>query len=153
MIQIFENSGSAGFEDKELPKGIRFSKDEWKGKSRKEKEDILSHFRLVFEANIPVNWCEALGTVLANEEVEEWTSKGYTVERKPMRQYMMRITAYAERLWETSLFVNGPFPLLEMQRNWIGRSEGMDLNFHVPSVKKILQFIQQDPIRSSERLI
>lgn len=136
LIQIFENSGSAGFEDKELPKGIRFSKVEWKAKSRKEKEDILSHFRLVFEANIPVNWCEALGTVLANEEVEEWTSKGYTVERKPMRQYMMRITAYAERLLGDLSLCEWPVSTLEMQRNWIGRSEGMDLNFHVPSVKK-----------------
>jgi leucyl-tRNA synthetase len=54
--------------------------------------------RLAFIAEIPVNWCEQLGTVLANEEVDEWVGKGYTVERRPMRQWMLRITAYAERL-------------------------------------------------------
>lgn len=136
LVNLFEKEGSTSFEGKELPKGFGFTASEWKSKSRKEKEDILSHFRLVYEAFIPVNWCEALGTVLANEEVEEWTSKGYSVERKPMRQYMMRITSYAERLLQDLDLCEWPPSTLEMQRNWIGRSEGMDLNFHVPKISK-----------------
>ncbi|XDD46757.1 leucine--tRNA ligase [Leptospira sp. WS39.C2] len=136
LIKTFETEGSQFFEGIELPKGIQFTGSEWKSKSRKEKEDILSHFRLVYEANIPVNWCEALGTVLANEEVEEWTSKGYSVERKPMRQYMMRITSYAERLLNDLSLCEWPPSTLEMQRNWIGKSEGLELNFHVPSLNK-----------------
>jgi len=77
-----------------------FTADEWKRKTKKEKHDFIAQFRLVYVAEIPVNWCEALGTVLANEEVAEWTEKGYSVERRPMRQWMMRITAYSERLLE-----------------------------------------------------
>lgn len=136
LVKTLETEGSRAFEGVELPKGIQFSGADWKSKSRKEKEDILSHFRLVYEANIPVNWCEALGTVLANEEVEEWTSKGYSVERKPMRQYMMRITSYAERLLNDLSLCEWPPSTLEMQRNWIGKSEGLELSFHVPTVKK-----------------
>lgn len=138
LIIRFETYGSAEFEGHELPKGISFSPSEWKLKNRKDKENILSHFRLVFEANIPVNWCEALGTVLANEEVEEWVSKGYSVERRPMRQYMMRITAYAERLLDDLSLCEWPISTLEMQRNWIGRSEGLELEFPIANhVQKI----------------
>jgi leucyl-tRNA synthetase len=129
LISEFEKGGSRGFEGFELPKGIIFTSEEWNAKSRKDKEDILSHFRLVYEAKIPVNWCEALGTVLANEEVEEWVSKGYSVERRPMRQYMMRITAYADRLLEDLALCEWPVSTLEMQRNWIGKSEGLEIEF------------------------
>jgi leucyl-tRNA synthetase len=106
-----------------------FTADEWKGKSRKEKHDFLAHYRLAFVAEVPVNWCEQLGTVLANEEVAEWTEKGYSVERRPMRQWMMRITAYAERLLEDMKDLDWPTSTLEQQRNWIGRSEGADIVF------------------------
>ena len=71
-----------------------------------------------------MNWCEGLGTVLANEEVDEWVEKGYTVERRPMRQWMMRITAYAERLLNDAGKLDWPQSTLEQQKNWIGRSEG-----------------------------
>ncbi len=114
---------------KELDVEQYFSADEWKKKSKKEKHDVLSQFRLAYIAEIPVNWCEGLGTVLANEEVAEWTEKGYTVERRPMRQWMMRITAYAERLLEDSKELNWPSSTLEQQRNWIGRSEGAEIDF------------------------
>ena len=78
-----------------------------------------------------MNWCEALGTVLANEEVAEWADKGYTVERRPMRQWMMRITAYAERLLEDANDLDWPASTVEQQRNWIGRSEGADIDFSI----------------------
>jgi leucyl-tRNA synthetase len=87
--------------------------------------------RLAFIAEIPVNWCEQLGTVLANEEVDEWVGKGYTVERRPMRQWMLRITAYAERLLNDLQLVDWPHSTLEMQKNWIGKSEGADVYFPV----------------------
>jgi len=87
--------------------------------------------RLAYIAHIPVNWCEALGTVLANEEVDEWVGKGYTVERRPMRQWMMRITAYAQRLLDDLQTVDWPASTVEMQRNWIGRSEGAEIHFPV----------------------
>ncbi len=85
--------------------------------------------RLAFIAEIPVNWCEALGTVLANEEVDEWTSKGYTVERRPMRQWMLRITAYAERLLHDFAYLDWPQSTVEMQKHWIGKSEGAEVTF------------------------
>ncbi len=113
-----------------------FSASDWNSFSRFEREEILSSFRLVYEAKIPVNWCEALGTVLANEEVEEWVSKGYSVERKPMRQYMMRITAYANRLLTDLDLCEWPVSTLEMQRNWIGKSEGLELRFPLAETSK-----------------
>ncbi|MCS6807540.1 MAG: leucine--tRNA ligase [Bacteroidota bacterium] len=85
--------------------------------------------RLAYIAEIPVNWCEELGTVLANEEVDEWVSKGYTVERRPMRQWMLRITAYAERLLRDLSLVDWPHSTIEMQKNWIGKSEGAEVIF------------------------
>ncbi len=104
--------------------------DQWNSFSPKEKHDFLARFRLVYMDNIPVNWCEELGTVLANEEVNEWVEKGYKVVRKPMRQYMMRITSYAERLLEDLSLVEWPQSTLDMQKNWIGKSEGLELNFY-----------------------
>ncbi len=87
--------------------------------------------RLTFISSSPVNWCEELGTVLANEEVDEWKEKGYTVERRPMRQWMMRITAYAERLIKDLDLVQWPSSTMDMQRHWIGRSDGAEITFSV----------------------
>jgi len=109
----------------------RFTAEEWNKQSPKERHDFLARFRLAFVSEIPVNWCEGLGTVLANEEVAEWTEKGYTVERRPMRQWMMRITAYAERLLEDARELDWPASTLEQQRNWIGRSEGAEIEFAI----------------------
>ncbi len=105
--------------------------EQWRSLGRVERQQILAGFRLAYVAEIPVNWCEALGTVLANEEVAEWTEKGYTVERKPMRQWMMRITAYAERLLEDGATLDWPSSTMEQQKNWIGRSEGAEIWFAV----------------------
>ena len=107
----------------------KFSAGEWNKKSHREKHDFLAQFRLAYIAEIPVNWCEKLGTVLANEEVAEWTEKGYTVERRPMKQWMMRITAYCERLLEDAKDLDWPISTMEQQRNWIGRSDGAEVEF------------------------
>jgi leucyl-tRNA synthetase len=117
----------------------QFSAEDWKGKSKKERHDFLAKFRLAYVAEIPVNWCEGLGTVLANEEVAEWTEKGYTVERRPMRQWMMRITAYAERLLEDSKELDWPASTVEQQRNWIGRSEGAEIDFPLKGRSEVLR--------------
>jgi leucyl-tRNA synthetase len=87
--------------------------------------------RLAYQAEVPVNWCPALGTVLANEEVVDGKSErgGHPVVRMPLRQWMLRITAYAERLLADIEKVDWPEPIKEMQRNWIGRSEGAEVDF------------------------
>jgi leucyl-tRNA synthetase len=94
-------------------------------------EHYKDNHRLAYIAYSPVNWCEALGTVLANEEVDEWKDKGYTVERRPMRQWMLRITEYAERLLDDLALLDWPSSTLDMQRHWIGRSEGAEVVFPV----------------------
>ncbi|KAH6777281.1 tRNA synthetase class I L [Perilla frutescens var. frutescens] len=88
---------------------------------------------LAYQAEVPVNWCPALGTVLANEEVVDGVSErgGHPVIRKPMRQWMLKITAYADRLLEDLDGLDWPESVKEMQRNWIGRSEGAELEFSV----------------------
>ncbi|TAL70440.1 MAG: leucine--tRNA ligase [Bacteroidetes bacterium] len=96
---------------------------------QKEIDEYIDSKRLAYIAMIPVNWCEELGTVLANEEVDEWREKGYTVERKPMKQWMIRITAYAQRLLDDLELVDWPHSTKEMQKNWIGRSEGAEIQF------------------------
>ncbi|MEK6565705.1 MAG: leucine--tRNA ligase [Bacteroidota bacterium] len=119
----------------------QFSAEEWKKKNRKAQHDFLAQYRLAYVAEIPVNWCEALGTVLANEEVDEWTEKGYTVERRPMRQWMMRITAYAERLLADAEGLDWPNSTVEMQKHWIGRSDGAEIEFKTEHTShKILVF-------------
>lgn len=129
LILELEKSGSKPFDGEEILESEHFSAEEWKNFTPARKDEILSYFRLVYLANIPVNWCEALGTVLANEEVDEWVGKGYTVERRPMKQYMMRITSYAERLLEDLSLCEWPVSTLEMQKNWIGKSRGLELDF------------------------
>jgi leucyl-tRNA synthetase len=126
LIDRLAQQGSAGF-----PEDPPFSAGEWQHMSRKQRHDILARYRLVYLAEIPVNWCEGLGTVLANEEVDEWVEKGYSVERRPMKQWMMRITAYAERLLKDAQELDWPSSTLEQQRNWIGRSEGAMIDFPI----------------------
>ena len=124
LIERLAAHGSDG-----LPEDPAFSAGEWNAMSRKQRHDVLARYRLAYVAEIPVNWCEGLGTVLANEEVDEWVEKGYSVERRPMKQWMMRITAYAERLLEDAGRLDWPTSTLEQQRNWIGRSEGAMIDF------------------------
>src|SRR5207249_10504796 len=91
--------------------------------------------RLAYVSEAPVWWCEALGTVLANEEVVEGKSEvgGFPVIRKPMRQWMLRITAYAQRLLNDLDTIEWSHSLKQMQRNWIGRSEGAEVEFRIPN--------------------
>ena len=100
---------------------------EAKGWAQKEIDEV----RLAFIHEAPVNWSPSLGTVLSNEEVEEWKKKGETVERRPLRQWMLRITRYAQRLIDELEPLDWPESIKSLQRNWIGRSEGAEVTFDV----------------------
>ena len=102
---------------------------------------------LAYQSNQPVNWCEELGTVLANEEVIDGKSEvcGFPVVKKPMRQWVLKITEYAERLLQDLDDLDCPEPLKEMQRNWIGLSEGMEFNFRIESVKDEIKVFTTRP--------
>ena len=119
----------------------------WRELSVEEQYDVIAGQRLAYTDEVPVNWCEALGTVLANEEVIDGKSEvgGFPVERRPMRQWMLRITAYADRLLEDLDTLEWPEPLKEMQRNWIGRSEGAHVDFPVAPPEERVR--QTDAIR------
>jgi leucyl-tRNA synthetase len=91
----------------------------------------IDNVRLAFVHEAPVNWSPDLGTVLANEEVEEWRNKGHTVERRPLRQWMLRITAYAERLLNEIDALDWPEGIKLLQKNWIGKSEGATVDFTI----------------------
>lgn len=105
------------------------------GLSEREKFDFINSKRLAFLAEVPVNWCPELGTVLSNEEVPEQIEKGFTVVRKNMKQWNLRITKYADRLLKDLEELNWPNNVKELQRNWIGRSEGAKIKFKVESIK------------------
>ncbi len=98
-------------------------------------KQYINSRRLAYVAEAPVNWSPDLGTVLANEEVDEWVNKGFSVVRKPMRQWMLRITDYAPRLLDDLSLLDWPESLKEMQRNWIGRSEGAEVEFSIQGSK------------------
>lgn len=111
--------------NKELKKARPVSELEEQGLSREE----IDQRRLTYVAEAAVNWSPDLGTVLANEEVEEWKSKGHRVERRPLRQWMLRITDYAERLIDELEPLDWPESIKLLQRNWIGKSEGAEVDF------------------------
>ncbi len=100
---------------------------------------------LAYIADVPVNWCPELGTVLANEEVPEQVEKGFTVVRRPMRQWMLRITAYAERLLRDLDELEWPESLKDMQRNWIGRSEGAEVDFQIENSDDVVRVFTTRP--------
>ncbi|MEO1255594.1 MAG: class I tRNA ligase family protein, partial [Bacteroidota bacterium] len=117
--------------------------NEWNEYSPKEKEDFLLKYRLTYLAETTVNWCPELGTVLSNDEVKDGFSErgGYPVVKKKMPQWNMRITAYADRLLSGLDTVDWPEPIKEMQRNWIGKSYGAEIDFEITdSQEKIRVF-------------
>jgi leucyl-tRNA synthetase len=113
----------------------KFSAAEWNSYTKLQQEEILMNRRLAFSKYGEVNWCEALGTVLANDEVVNGVSErgGFPVEKKKMRQWYLRITAYADRLLEGLETVDFSDSMKEMQRNWIGKSQGAEITFDVVS--------------------
>ena len=110
-----------------------FSAEEWKAFSEKEKSDVLMQYRIAYQGETAVNWCPALGTVLANDEVKEGYSVrgGHPVEQKKMTQWQLRVSAYAGRLLDDLEDLDWTDSLKDMQRNWIGKSQGAEMVFKV----------------------
>jgi leucyl-tRNA synthetase len=110
-----------------------FSAGQWKSFTERQQQDILMNYRLAYLSDAMVNWCPELGTVLANDEIANGYSVrgGHPVERKLMRQWFLRTTAYAQRLLDGLQTVDFSDSLMEMQRNWIGRSEGAEIHFPI----------------------
>src|SRR5690606_25761901 len=136
LVDQFEKYGSEGV-SAVCDDDIRsFTADEWRAFSPEEQQQELLKYRLAYLRESTVNWCAALGTVLANDEVVNGVSErgGYPVEQKKMMQWSMRITAYAERLLAGLETIDWPEPLVEMQRNWIGKSVGANVRFAVPAL-------------------
>ncbi|MDX1667291.1 MAG: class I tRNA ligase family protein, partial [Saprospiraceae bacterium] len=132
LIARFERVGSAGI-NAARSEERDFTASEWKAFGPAEKDDILMDYRLAYRKETYVNWCEALGTVLANDEVKEGVSErgGYPVERKAMMQWSLRITAYAERLLDDLQDLEWSDAMKSMQSHWIGRSEGAQMFFDI----------------------
>ena len=132
LVKHFEKEGSKGVKAV-CSKELDFTADQWNAMTEKEKSDTLMNYRIAYLGNTMVNWCPALGTVLANDEVSEGVSVrgGYPVEQKLMYQWCLRVSAYAQRLLDGLDKLDWTESLKETQRNWIGRSEGAEMRFHV----------------------
>ena len=122
-----EDCGALGTEE------LHFTASDWAGFSEKKKQEVLMNYRIAYLAETMVNWCPALGTVLANDEVVNGVSErgGYPVEQRKMRQWCLRVSAYAQRLLDGLDTIDWTDSLKETQRNWIGRSEGTEVVFKV----------------------
>lgn len=147
LVKIFETQGSAGARASKDSDATDFTSKEWIAFNEKEKSDVLMEYRLAYLSFATVNWCEKLGTVLANDEVINGLSErgGYPVERRKMKQWMMRITAYAERLLKNLDQLKWSDSLKEIQRNWIGRSEGAVINFEVENRQEGIEIFTTKP--------
>ena len=163
LIKVFESEGNGRVDAsmtqnwfKELIKkdasfgakwdGI-FSAAQWKAFTEKQQSEILMNYRLAYLSDAMVNWCPELGTVLANDEIANGFSVrgGHPVERKLMRQWFLRITAYAQRLLDGLEMVDFSDSLIEMQRNWIGRSEGAEIHFPIKDQEVSLSIFTTRP--------
>ncbi len=131
LIAIFEKEGNLNVRAACNEDTPIFTAAEWNAMSEPQQQEMLLNYRLTYPADEWVNWCPALGSVLSNDEVKDGVSErgGFPVERKKMRQWMMRITAYAERLLQDLNDVAFSESLKEMQRNWIGKSVGAEVSF------------------------
>ena len=141
LIARFAASGSASIAAVSDEDILEFSAEEWKSFDEEKQQRELLKYRIAYLRESTVNWCAALGTVLANDEVINGVSErgGYPVEQKKMMQWSMRITAYADRLLSGLDTVDWPEPLVEMQRNWIGKSVGASVKFPVPQLDTAIE--------------
>lgn len=132
LIEVFARQGNGGL-DVACSEGVHFTAEEWTAMSEKEQQEILMNYRLAYLGDTMVNWCPALGTVLANDEVKDGVSErgGHPVEQKKMRQWCLRVSTYAERLLHDLETLDWTESLKETQRNWIGRSEGAEMEFRL----------------------
>lgn len=132
LVEAFEKQGTEGL-DVACSEELSFTAEEWKAKTEKEKQEVLMNYRIAYLGETMVNWCPQLGTVLANDEVVDGVSErgGYPVVQKKMKQWCLRVSAYAQRLLDGLETIDWTDSLKETQRNWIGRSEGAEIRFRV----------------------
>jgi len=137
LIEHFEKEGTANL-DVAQSEELNFTAEEWKAMSEVEKQQVLMNYRIAYLGETMVNWCPALGTVLANDEVVDGVSErgGYPVVQKKMKQWCLRVSAYAQRLLDGLETIDWTESLKETQRNWIGRSEGAEVVFKVKDSDK-----------------
>jgi leucyl-tRNA synthetase len=136
LIKRFEKTGTKGLNANQNEE-LYFTAEEWAAASEVDKEDILLNYRLAYRAETTVNWCPALGTVLANDEVKDGKSErgGFPVFQKKMMQWSMRISAYSERLLQGLKKLDWPQPLKDSQEYWIGKSQGAQVRFEVEGLE------------------
>ena len=146
LVKLFESEGNGSVLD-QVPGIGKFNAAEWASFDEKEQQDILMEFRVAYCGYGEVNWCEALGTVLANDEVINGVSErgGYPVVKKKLRQWYLRITEYAERLLEGLERIDFSESMKEMQTNWIGKSYGCEIDFKVANTENGLRVYTTRP--------
>ena len=137
LIKSFEQNGTVGI-DAACNEELSFTAEEWNAMSEKEQQETLMNYRIAYLGETMVNWCPKLGTVLANDEVVDGVSErgGFPVVQKKMRQWCLRVSAYAQRLLDGLDTVDWTDSLKETQRNWIGRSEGTEVQFKIKDSDK-----------------
>ena len=131
LIECFERQGNIGL-DIAHTEEMEFDAEEWKSWDERRRSEVLMNYRIAYLAETAVNWCEKLGTVLANDEVQDGVSirGGYPVVQKMMKQWSLRVSAYAQRLLDGLDGLDWSQSIKETQRNWIGRSEGAEMVFY-----------------------
>ena len=146
LVAYFEENGTEGL-DAAQTNALDFTAAEWCAMTEEEREQVLQNYRLAFRADPMVNWCPALGTVLANDEVKEGLSVrgGHPVEQKRMKQWLLRVTAYAQRMLDGLEKLEWSESLKEIQRNWIGRSVGAQVFFDVAGSDRKLEIFTTRP--------
>lgn len=146
LIKRFAEKGTEGLNANQNDE-LHFTAEEWNAASEIDKEDILLNYRLAYRAETTVNWCPALGTVLANDEVKDGKSErgGYPVFQKKMMQWSMRISAYSERLLQGLKSLDWPQPLKDSQEYWIGKSQGAQVKFNVDANEETIEVFTTRP--------
>ena len=147
LVEQFEQDGNLSVKAECAAAVTPFTAEDWNGYATSKKEEILLDYRLTYISETEVNWCAELGTILANDEIVNGVSErgGYPVTKKKMKQWSMRIGAYAERLLQGLAIVDWPESLKEMQRNWIGKSIGASVRFPVEGHQAILEVFTTRP--------
>lgn len=146
LVAEFEKNGNTHINTATSQEEV-FTAEDWKSKSEFEQAETLMNYRLAYLAETSVNWCPALGTVLANDEVKEGVSErgGHPVEKRMMKQWLLRITAYSQRLLDGLNGLDWSESMKETQRNWIGRSEGASVLFDVKGVEEKIEVFTTRP--------
>ncbi len=146
LVEMFEKNGTEGV-TAACTSDLSFTAEEWAAKSEAERELTLQNYRLAFRADTMVNWCAELGTVLANDEVKEGLSVrgGFPVEQRQMKQWLLRVTAYAKRMLDGLDSLEWSESLKEIQRNWIGKSVGAQVFFDIKGFDEKLEIFTTRP--------